>query len=298
MRAFLLPCLAIALAACATNVARAYDGVVDQCASCATDAAFRQTAKQYYGIGSVTLYNLKMGAIHSYVFGLKRGYADQVEPPPEAIEVMEAATDPIIYSAFANVSGFYQAAGYRLQAAISIPYTDLGPNVPGLNQGTSAYDVTEDYNLRNRIGIEIVNNKDKWNQVRAFVNKVDQMMLMLLGLKDEGVLEVRVIFSDGSTVLYRLSTKSMNSTKLEYVPGSATTPRNQGIPDSNQPQYQGRWYGPQAGGDDMGRFGKHMNSIGVPTNWNYNGGSNPREVQCTWKTAQSGNTLICVDSMH
>lgn len=298
MKVFLLPCLFMALGAATTGIAQAYDGVVDQCASCTTDAAFRQTAKYYYDMGGVTLYNLRTGVIHSYVFSLKRGYADEFDPPLEAIEVKEIATNPSVHNAFTNVSGFYQFAGFKLQAAISIPYTDLGPNIPGLNQGTSAYDVTEDYNLRNRIGIEIVNNKDKWNQVQAFINKVDQVMLMMLGLKDEGILEVRVTFADGSSALYRVSTKSQNSAKLEYVPGSATTPKNQGIPDANQPQYQGKWYGPAAGGDDMGRFGRHMNAIGASTDWNYSSGSSPREVQCTWKAGQSGNTLICAASAY
>lgn len=298
MKAFLLSCIAIALGACATSVVHAYDGVVDSCASCTTDATFRQRATLYYDMGSVTLYNLKTSDIHTYAFSLKRGYANRVDPPPNAFDVVEIATDPNVLNAFANVSGFYRTAGYKLQATISIPYRDLGSNVPGLSQSTSAYDVTEDANLRNRIGIEIANNKDKWDQVRAFMNKVDQTMFLLLGFRDEGVLEVRVIFADGSTALYRISTKSTNSTKLEYVSGSATTPKNQGIPDANQPQYQGKWYGPEAGGDDMGRFDRHMHSIGASTHWNYSGGSNPREVVCTWKAGQGGNTLVCAASAY
>lgn len=286
-----------AFCACAIGVAHAYDGVVDECKSCTSDAAFRQTAKSYYDIGSPTLYNLKTGAIHTYLLSLKRGYANQMEPPLEAIDVTEVSTDPYVYNAFANVSGFYIAAGFKLQAVVNIPYSDLGSNVPGLNQNTSAYDVTEDANLRNRIGIEIVNNRDRWNQVRSFVNKIDQTMLVLLGLKDEATLEVRVTFADGSTALYRIGTRSTNSTKLEFVPGSATTPKNQLIPENNQPQYQGTWYGPSRGGDDMGRFGQHMNAIGGAANWPSGGGS-PQEVRCTWTASNSGNKLLCAASAY
>ncbi|RAO75339.1 hypothetical protein [Dyella jiangningensis] len=284
---------------CTASNAFAYDGVVDQCTWCTTDAIFRQTAKQYYDLGGVTLYNLKTGTIHSYVFGLKRGYTDQVEPPPEAIEVSEIPTDPSIYNAFVNVSSFYQFAGYKLQAAITVPYTDLGSNIPGLNQGTSAYNVTEDANLRNRIGIEIVNSKDRWNQVRSFYNTINEAGLVYFGLKSEIVLEVRIVFADGSSALYRMTANSPNSTKLEFVPGSATTPRNQLIPDSNQPQNQGTWYGPSAGGDDLNRFGQHMNTIGAPTNWSSSGGSpSPKEVRCTWKAGQTGNTLVCAATAY
>lgn len=291
--------LFFAIGISATPTANAYDGIVTECTACNSDAIFRQNAKYYYDMGNVTLYNLRTGTIHAYQFSLKRGYQNQVDPPLEAIEVNEVAVNPSVYNAFANVSGFYQASGLKLQAAITIPYTDLGPNVPGLNQGTSAYDVTEDANLRNRIGIEIANNRDKWNQVRSFMNKVDQTMLMLLGLRDEAVLEVRVTFADGSSALYRISSRSTNSTKLEYVPGSATTPRSQLIPDTNQPQNQGTWVGPNRGGDDMGRFGQHMNAIGASTDWSYRGGdSNPQEVRCTWKASQSGNTLVCAASAY
>jgi len=286
--------LLIVLLGIATT-ASAFDGILDQCQTCTTDAYFRQTAKSYYDVGNPTLYNLKTGVIHSYRLSLKRGYSAEFDPPPEAIEVSEVATDPGIYNAFVNLSGFYQAAGFKLQGKVTIPYTDLGSNIPGLDQRTSAYDVTEDYNLRNRLGIEIVNNKDRWNQVRAFFNTIWESALAHFGLKEMS-LEVQITFADGSSVLYRMTANSANQTKLEYVPGSATTPKNQGIPDANQPQYQGKWYGPKAGGDDMGRFGRHMNSIGASTDWNYNGGANPSQVVCTWKAGQSGNSLVCVAS--
>ncbi|WP_109125533.1 hypothetical protein [Dyella sp. C11] len=281
-----------------TATANAFDGILDQCQTCTTDAYFRQTAKSYYDLGNPTLYNLKTGAIHSYRLSLKRGYSQEFDPPPDAIEVTEVSVDSAIYSAFVNLSGFYQIAGFKLQGAINIPYTDLGSNIPGLNQGTTAYDVTEDANLRNRIGFEIVNNRDRWNQVRSFYNTVNEAGLVFFGLKSEISLEVRITFADGSYVIYRKTANDANQTQLQFVPGSARTPKTQLIPDSIQPQNQGKWYGPGAGGDDMGRFGKHMNSIGAPTDWNYNGGSSPREVVCTWKVGQGGNTLICAAAAY
>lgn len=297
MKFFSLSGLFISLFGIATT-ANAFDGILNQCQSCTTDAYFRQTAKSYYDVGDPTLYNLKTGVIHSYRLSIKRGYPLEADPSPDAIEVTEVATDPAIYNAFVHLSGFYQAVGFKLQGKIAIPYTDLGPNIPGLDQRTSAYDVTEDYNLRNRLGIEIVNNRDRWNQVRSFLNTVWESALAYFGLKEMS-LEVQITFADGSSVQYRMTANSANQTKLEYVPGSATTPKNQGIPDANQPQYQGKWYGSGAGGDDMNRFGRHMNAIGASTDWNYNGGgTSPREVICTWKAGQSGNTIVCTATAY
>ena len=302
-RTFFRAALAVLLATpvTVTGMARPSGIVIAECRSCINEQGFKHSAKAYYGWATPTLFHLPTGVIRTYDVRLKRGYPDQVSPPPEALEANEIPTHPDVAEAFYTVAEFFHAAGGSFRGAIEIPASSLGGNIPGLNGSTTAYDVASDANLRNRIGLEIVAHRDNWNIVKAFVNKVNELFLVLLGIKDEAVLEVALVFADGSRVLYRITTKSENSTKLAYVEGSAMTPRKQLVPDANHPKYQGTWLGLSAGGDDMGRFGRHIGAIGGTASWpvGSGGGGGPDRVVCVWKENSSqGGTLLCAAGVN
>jgi hypothetical protein len=259
-----------------------------ECRGCVSTRLFQEAAKDYYLVANPVLYNLSTGAIHTYQVRLKPGYPNVPDPPPESLAVYEIATNPDIANALFYASEFFNLAGGRMKAGITVHASELGA-FPG-SDGANAYRVTEDANLRGFIGQRLVTNAPRWALMQSYASLAGQLAARLLNLSDTPAIRINVIFDDGSSVVFTKGLDQPDPNMAIYEPGSAKTPKKQVVPDANSVQYQGTWYAPPHGGDPTDRFAEHINIIGGSAT----GGSGQQNLVCRWKNNSSGGgTLIC-----
>jgi hypothetical protein len=176
---------------------------------------------------------------------------------PGAPIVVAVTSDPVpadVQALFAEVRDFYLFTGGTMKAAVLANADDL--NVPGLT-GASAFDVVSDANLRARLGDRLASAPlpSLGQALNRMGNHITQGLLGLIGAGD-GSIEVTIVFSDGTEVVYLLSPSSGTG---QYLEGRSRTATGQLIPDRNAPhQYEGNWSG---AGHEVQRLSIHMQYV-------------------------------------
>ena len=184
-----------------------------------------------------------------------------------------------VQALFNDARSFYVATNATMKAAVVVRGTDLG--VSGLTNTTNAYNVVTNFNLRGMLGDRLASGTLPGN---ANLNRAGEQIVQgffgLIGAGDASI-EVTVLFSDGSTVVYKLDVSAGTG---QYQAGRSRTKNGQAIPESNSPDYQGTW----SGGTDQPALANHMGTLGATIVMSGTG-SGYGPMTCTW----IGTTLTC-----
>lgn len=246
-----------------------------RCEGC-TDSQAREKAKQL-GIGQQIVSSFSTNKIWIFsVFDRNRG-------EPGTSPLIAAAPQAVpadIQALFDDARRFYVATNGTLKAAVTVIADDL--NLQGLTGG-DAFDVVRDANLRARLGDRLATGTlPGWSNLDRAGEQITQGLFGLIGAGDASI-EVTILFSDGSRVVYKLS---VNSGTGQYLENRARTAGGELIPESNSPGNQGVWYG---GGAELAPLVDHMQYF-IQAEISYSGtGSSFGSVTCTW----IGTTLSC-----
>lgn len=279
-----------AVAMAALLVSPSSSAVVIECNWCDSNQVFQEYAKNYLGVGTHTIYNLQTGAQHTYRVQTKPGVPAGLDLPPDLLQAVEIATPENLANGIHSAAWFFGATNGTMRAFASVNYTSL--DVPGVNSSTTAYDVAWDSNLRGQIGDSIATHLHVWDATKIIADNGFQIFKSMLGLKAQPTVEIEIIFSDGSKVVYEYNFMEGSGT-AKYLNDRGRTPKNQLVPEHGNTG--GTWRGLPQGGDNMDQFGAHIQRMGGSIDWQAGNSGFVEAVVCVPKEGTTG--LICTQQV-
>jgi hypothetical protein len=167
--------------------------------------------------------------------------------------------DPSTVALVNALSAFHKETGGSMIQTIEINGDDLQVNGLG---GANAFDVLRDGNLRAGVGDKLMTSFPSQrgsDLIETYSEQLVRGLVAVFGLTEGVVLEVRIHFIDGSSVVFTID---WTANTAEYRQGSARTAQGDQIPESNGAGASGSYGFP---GDNVGadRFSNYMRELGA-----------------------------------
>ncbi len=245
-----------------------------QCTGC-SESVYPQRAMQL-GRGTHVVFDLlnRRAAAFTVIYDTELRMWD-VKPSalaPEAAEWVSALAD------------YYADTGGLMSKTVEVSSEQLG--IVGLG-GASAYDVLRDRNLRVRIGDRLATaGIPAADGTRAFTTMVDVARRIgygTTGWVDGVTIDVRIVFTDGASMTFRVTPDSLQA---PYLEGSARSASGEGLLEANTREYEGTYNLPSS--QESEQFLRRAGELGVRI-VRVGGASGGGRFSCTF----DGTLLTC-----
>ncbi len=240
-----------------------------KCNSC-TPSAYQSLAQQR-GNGSHVVFDL----VNRRVVGFDVHW----DAETHVWEVESTSVAPEIVAVGMKLADLHRETGGSMRGVAEVGVSQLG--LTGLG-GASAYDVLNDRNLELRVGdylaqfgLPVGTWTSTFENLFAAVNALG---FGITGITDAVELNVKVVFVDGTSLVYRL-VPGRPSAKL--LAGSGRYSNGEGLLEANTATYAASYHFASSG--SLPQFLQRAAQLGIPI---VGGGST---VKCSW----DGRTLTC-----
>lgn len=214
--------------------------------------------------------------------GTQTGFIGTDAVCPTARIATEVAVDTTVQAQFNALYQGYLDTGGTMAKTLTLTWNQ----VPGIDPTTSAYDVSDSWQLQQTLGnlihtyaLQGANNYLKYLMAAA---------QSAIGFLDGMHVTLKITFTDGTSSEF---TWNWNESEFTYTPSSGETAGGQPIPDTVDGHNNGTWTDPSASGvgDDLRDFIQHAHRLGIPI-YRADGGLVPngvvdvgplRKIRCT-----------------